>query len=334
LRTNIKNIKKILPFLLVFCSLIPLAASPLASAVVYGVEYWTYSYSGMYNAIGGRPDMAFYPVIKDGFSVIELNHSISYIEQYNPTVTDREINGMFTTIQAGDIIDFKATIKTEASSFSDTYIYAGGNIGIDLYVANGRLAEINTPDGTPTYPTYPSTRIFVAPNSDWTFKEISFTVQPTYLGDTWGVLPDQNAVPIGFIAFISWGSSAPANETAKMWIKDVSLSVNGETINILNPTPQPVAQPIEVTNIAPTLTVFLIGCAVLVLTAIVAFLIYPLIGIITGIAGLGFTAYVFNSGVIFIDSTHYIMIGWLVFVPIALSVFNFTVPLLGKKGKA
>lgn len=328
-----------------------LLVTPMVQAVVYGVEYWTYSETGMYNAIGGRPDMAFYPVIKDGFTSILLNHSQSYIDQYNPTVVDREINGMFTSIEVGDVIDFKATFKTEASSFSDTYIYCGASIGIDLYVDGGRLAEINTPDGTPTYPTYPADRICVPDGSDWTAVEINFTVQAQYLGDTWGVAPDQLRVPIGFIAFASWGSSEPVNETAQMWIKDITMSINGEDIVVVSPTPTPTATatPIVYTqelsvveNPSTTLFYFLAFIAFLIASAVIAFAFFPIYGVFAGILGFIGVWFFYSSGYIIISvvtdpvthiiTTSIMPLGWIIMAPVVMCILNLLMPAI-RKGK-
>ncbi len=110
----------------------------------------------------GSPEASQYyssPVWQGGQSAIAMLNNPSLIAQSYAGPAASELDGKFIYVHPGDHVVYKAWLWTDASSIGDSNPRSGAVIGIDLYGSNGRLAEVSTPDGTPTYPTYPSSHL-------------------------------------------------------------------------------------------------------------------------------------------------------------------------------
>jgi hypothetical protein len=192
-----------------------------------------------------------YPVSKGGQTAMQMTPN-AYYESYGFPACD-ELDGDYTYIAVGNTIYFSAYVWTDPSSFGDTdYGLAGGAIGIDLYGANGRICEISTPTGLPSYPSYPASmaQCRVSPGSNgWVKVTIAFTVASQYEADPWGgYAAGSMATPTACIPWFCWDSSNPPAETAKMWVYDTTLQIDPSNA----PTPTPTATPTPTGSPTPT----------------------------------------------------------------------------------
>lgn len=147
----------------------------------------------------------------------------------------REVNTVWTRIHNGDLVLFKAIIKTNPPRIPPEKDYMGARIGIDLYSGSGRLAGINyNPRGS--VPTYPEPLQGIIDNwvpmgSNWSYREIEFTV------------PDKvNGVePVGcimwFQVWTGYKDGVKIPELASAWMAEPEMYFN--PIEVPQPEPQP-----------------------------------------------------------------------------------------------
>jgi hypothetical protein len=181
---------------------------------------------------GAASSMDTYPVAYGGQTCIQMSPNAYYISTRDGGgVADCEMDGEYTSVNVGDQIVFSAYIWTGSSTVGDNgNALLGGRIALDFYGAKGRICEIATPTGIPSYPNYPASmaQCTVSPNSNgWVKVTIDFTVQSQYEADgfTAGYTAGTMATPSAFVPWFASFSSNVYAETASMWIYDTVLYV-------------------------------------------------------------------------------------------------------------
>jgi len=192
--------------------------------------FWENSGWGIGSSIA--PSMDTYPVTYGGQTAIQMSPNANYISTGDGGgVADCELDGGYVSVSPGDQIYFSAYIWTGSSTVGDNgNALLGGRIALDFYGAKGRICEIATPTGIPSYPNYPASmaQCTVSPNSNgWVKVTIDFTVQSQYEADgfTAGYTAGTMATPSAFVPWFASFSSNVYAETASMWIYDTVLYV-------------------------------------------------------------------------------------------------------------
>jgi hypothetical protein len=107
---------------------------------------------GSSNAVG----MDTYPVTVAGQTAIQMQRNSYYISTGVGGPAIAEADSYYRYINIGDHITYSAWFYTDSSTAGNTDPLSGAVLGLDFYGVQGRICEISTPDGTPTYPTYPT----------------------------------------------------------------------------------------------------------------------------------------------------------------------------------
>lgn len=206
---------------------------PSGSNLAVMPTFWENTGWGIGSTIdgGAASSMDTYPVAYGGQTCIQMSPNAYYISTRDGGgVADCEMDGEYTSVNVGDQIVFSAYIWTGSSTVGDNgNALLGGRIALDFYGAKGRICEIATPTGIPSYPSYPSsmTQMTVPFNSGgWVQVSMTFTVQSQYEADPWGGYTAGTMVtPTSFVPWISEFSTNLSAETAKAWIYDTTLYV-------------------------------------------------------------------------------------------------------------
>jgi hypothetical protein len=199
--------------------------------------FWTNTGWGIGSTIGGgaAADMCTYPVTQGGQTCIKVSPNAYYISTGDGGgVADCEMDGVWTSINVGDHIYWTAQIWTGSSSVGDNgNPLLGARIALDFYGPNGRICEIATPTGIPSYPNYPASmaQCTVSPDSNgFVTVTLDFIVQSQYEADPWGGYTAGTMVtPTSFVPWFAWYSSNINAETASFWIASTTLYINPTT---------------------------------------------------------------------------------------------------------
>jgi len=206
---------------------------PSGSNLAVMPTFWENTGWGIGSTIdgGAASSMDTYPVAYGGQTCIQMSPNAYYISTRDGGgVADCEMDGEYTSVNVGDQIVFSAYIWTGSSTVGDNgNALLGGRIALDFYGAKGRICEIATPTGIPSYPNYPASmaQCTVSPNSNgWVKVSLDFTVQSQYEADPWGGYTGGTmATPTAFIPWFAWYSSNISAETAHMYIYDTELYI-------------------------------------------------------------------------------------------------------------
>ncbi len=195
--------------------------------------FWSSQNSGMSWSVGSADAGQYYtyPVSQGGQTAIAMFNNPALVSQWYAGPASAELDGFYISIHPGDHIVYKAWLWTDASSIGDTNQHSGAVLGIDLYGSQGRLCEVSTPEGTTTYPSYPSTHLQdVVPwgSYRWVQVSINFVVQGQYMADPWGAYGAGGtyAAPIAFIPWICADSAHSSQETGKIYVTNTELYIN------------------------------------------------------------------------------------------------------------
>ncbi|MGA3061239.1 MAG: hypothetical protein ABSD92_12850, partial [Candidatus Bathyarchaeia archaeon] len=114
--------------------------------------FWENSGWGIGSSIA--PSMDTYPVTYGGQTAIQMSPNANYISTGDGGGgADCELDGGYVSVSPGDQIYFSAYIWTGSSTVGDNgNALLGGRIALDFYGAKGRICEIATPTGIPSYP--------------------------------------------------------------------------------------------------------------------------------------------------------------------------------------
>jgi len=160
-----------------------------------------------------------------------MDHNSYLITQWYAGPAVSELDGGWVAIHPGDHIVYKAWLYAESSSIGDASPNSGAVLGLDLYGSKGRLCEISTPEGTPTYPNYPATHtqdVVQWGTFKWVQVTIDFTVQSQYMADPWGAYGSGGTydTPNAFIPWICADSSNSQNEYGHIYVCNTELYIN------------------------------------------------------------------------------------------------------------
>lgn len=229
-------------------------------------DFWTYTGTTETTAWTiSSPDATWihYPTTHETVETIELNPGANYMAIAAGWGGLYELDGKKTPISPGDTVTLNIWLLNEnATTTEDNGVYGptGSNVGIDLWAGgvDGRICEVRTFDGTPTYPTYPSLTSTNIPFGTLTVTKItiSFVVAAQYMADPWGGFTAGTMVtPLYVIPWIVGVSSDAAHETARTWIVATELFVTPEPTPPEEPAPgEPELPPEEETPIPPSPT--------------------------------------------------------------------------------
>ncbi|MGA3061353.1 MAG: hypothetical protein ABSD92_13445 [Candidatus Bathyarchaeia archaeon] len=207
---------------------------PSGSNLAVMPTFWENTGWGIGSTISGgaASSMDTYPVTYGGQTCIQMSPNAYYISTGDGgNVANCEMDGTWSSISPGDKIYWSAYIWTGTATVPGdlTGYDQGVKIALDFYGPDGRICEIATPTGIPSYPSYPSsmTQMTVPFNSGgWVQVSMTFTVQSQYEADPWGGYTAGTMVtPTSFVPWISEFSTNLSAETAKAWIYDTTLYV-------------------------------------------------------------------------------------------------------------
>ena len=216
---------------------------------------WDYNYSGMrgvnsvispcvtYSTYGGNP------AIRIQSGVADSNPSLQPWD-YPSGFFDPETDTAFISVHQGDTVYFSANVNLQTLSGSNP---EGAIIGFDYYGANGRIAGIQTPDGSPSWtleggwsPINNNNMVVSGESRQITISAtVPSTIEYDGLGTETGTTPPSPGTPEAPTTFTAWlyiyalnGESSVAN----FW--NIQLYVNPSgALPTSAPTAAPTATP-------------------------------------------------------------------------------------------